>query len=166
MLQMQNSFPVCVLYIFVYIYTSVLGSLQSAQTSVKLNQYGGSSTNLCHGHEPVSPVPSLRVRTAVTSITKQTLSSAHCLLFSHMIFLIREEAGMDRGTRIELPIPGLANRTNLPKSFKWNGFSSFVVVIIGWGDAAGPAHCSPSLLCWLIQVWQKYLFSCQKGKSI
>lgn len=45
-LQRQNSFPVCVLYIFVYIYTSILGELQSAQTSVKLNQYVGSSANL------------------------------------------------------------------------------------------------------------------------
>lgn len=58
MLQMQNSSPVCVLYIFVYIYTSVLGSLQSAQTSGELNQCGGSSADLCH--VPLSP--SLRVR--------------------------------------------------------------------------------------------------------
>lgn len=64
---------------------------------------------------------------------------------------------MDWGTWIELGIPVLANVTDLPKSFKCNGFSCFIVVIIELGDAAGPAHCSPSLLCWLIQVWQKYL---------
>lgn len=46
------------------------------------------------------------------------------------------------------------------------GFPFFIVVIIGLGDAAGPVHCFPPLLCWLIQVWQKYLWLSKREKHL
>lgn len=113
----------CTVHICVYLYLNPR-LLQSAQSSVKLNQYVGSSANPWHGHVPVSPVPPCPYGCNVSHtlalhslINKLSLQPIAC--FPHD-FWIRGEAGMDWGTWIELQIPGLANRTNLPKSFRWN----------------------------------------------
>lgn len=122
------------------------------------------ATSPCHQSFPLCPYGcNVNQTLALHNLINSLFSPL--LVFLHG-FVIREEAGMDWGTRIELRIPVLANRTNLPKSSKWNGFSSFTVVILGLGDAAGPAHCPPSVLCWLIQVWQKYLELSEREKYL
>lgn len=53
---------------------------------------------------------------------------------------------MDWGTWIELQITVSANSKNLPKTLTGDGFSFFMVVVIGLGDSKKFMSCCPRVL--------------------